>query len=63
MISWDMQWSSIRAASRVTREGRDRTMREMHSYGVLSVSDIANAARLSVSQTRRILSADEPAHS
>jgi hypothetical protein len=53
--SWDMQWVTIRGASRVDSVRRDRVMRLAAGVGVLSVSDIADAARLSVSQTRRIL--------
>lgn len=54
-MSWDMQWVCIRGASRVGTERRNRMMRTAAAVGVLSVSDIANAARLSLSQTRRIL--------
>lgn len=54
-LAWDMHWVTVRSASRVSVERRNRMMRDAASLGILSVSDIANAARLSLSQTRRIL--------
>jgi hypothetical protein len=55
-VAWDDRWSAIRAASRVNRTRRNAAM--IRAKGWLSVSDIADAARLSVSQTRRILESD-----
>lgn len=49
----DDEWTTIRSESRVTNSRRNAAMRKSQW---LSVSEIAWAARLSVSQTRRILS-------
>lgn len=54
MIAWPLILDSVRAASRVSPEGRNRQILAANREGA-PVADIARAARLSVSQTRRII--------
>lgn len=54
MIAWPLILDTVRAASRVSPEGRNRQILAAHREGV-PVAEIARAARLSVTQTRRII--------
>lgn len=54
MIAWPLILDSVRAASRVSPEGRNRQILAARREGV-PVADIARAARLSVAQTRRVI--------
>jgi hypothetical protein len=47
-------WTSIRAASRVSTEGRDRQIIAAHR-DEMPVSDIASAARISPARVRQII--------
>lgn len=57
MIAWPLILDTVRAASRVSVEGRNRQILAAHGEGV-PATDIARAARLSVAQTRRIIAAN-----
>jgi hypothetical protein len=57
MIAWPLILDTVRAASRVSAEGRNRQILAAHREGV-PAAEIARAARLSVAQTRRIIAAN-----
>ena len=56
---WPLTLAQLRSsASRVSPEGRNRQIVAAHRAGV-PVCDIAHAARLSVTQTRRIIAKEQ----